>query len=75
MNEDLLALVKKLRQVDDLESLAEVKELGESFLRKEKRQALLTLLAISEEMGKEEILASVQDLTAFLENVDEKAKP
>jgi len=74
MNEDLLTLVKKLRQVDDMESLAELKELGDTFLRKEKRHALLTLLAISEEIGTEEMLSSLKDLTALLEHTTEKTK-
>lgn len=71
MNEDLLSLVKKLNNIKNLEELEEAKELGNSFLRKEKRQALLTLLSISEEMGKEEIVESLKELSAFLENMHE----
>jgi len=74
MNEDLLILVTKLRQVDDLDGLEEVKQLGESFLRKEKKQALMTLLSMSEEIGTADMLASVKDLTKVLENTTEKDK-
>lgn len=45
----------------------EAKEMGDSFLRKQKRMALLTLMAISEELGKEEILKSIKDLTGYID--------
>ncbi len=69
MDRDLLTLVKKIKEVKNLDELDEIKELGESFLRSKKREAILTLLSISEEMGKEEILNSVKDLSSYLESI------
>ena len=62
MDEDLLVLIKSINSVESLDELREVKELGNTVLRKKKRQALLTLMSISEELGKEEILRSIRDL-------------
>ena len=74
MNEDLLALVKKIKDVKDLDELKEAQELGDSLLRKEKRNALLTLLAISEELGEEEIYKSIKDLSKHIETVIQNSK-
>nr|VFJ60827.1 MAG: hypothetical protein BECKFM1743C_GA0114222_102814 [Candidatus Kentron sp. FM]VFJ61921.1 MAG: hypothetical protein BECKFM1743A_GA0114220_102956 [Candidatus Kentron sp. FM]VFK12833.1 MAG: hypothetical protein BECKFM1743B_GA0114221_102576 [Candidatus Kentron sp. FM] len=40
MNDDLLILLNRLKSVDTLDDLDDVKELGDSILRKEKRRAL-----------------------------------
>jgi len=69
MEKDLLILVKKLWDVKSLDELEKAKELGESFLRKEKRNAFHTLLSFSAEMGEEEVLKSVQDLSKYLEKI------
>jgi hypothetical protein len=71
MNYDLITLVAKLRTVNSPEQLEEVKALGESMVRREKNQAILTLMAIGEELGEEEVLSAVEKsrehLTALLE--------
>ena len=72
MDDDSLALIKKIKAINSLEELEEAKELGDSFLRKQKRMALLTLLAISEELGKEEILESIRDLAGYVNATIEK---
>ena len=74
MDKDLLILVKRIKEVKNLDDLNEIKELGESFLRNQKREAILTLLSISEEMGEEEILNSIKDLTGYLENIVDKGE-
>lgn len=67
MHDDWLSLAAKLRKVDSLDDLAEVKQWSEQFIRKEKRSALLTLLAIGEEFGDEEIFSSLKKLSTYLE--------
>ena len=69
MDRDLLTLVKRIREVKNIDELEDLKELGESFLRNQKREAILTLMSISEEMGEEEILNSVKDLSGYLETI------
>ena len=69
MDKDLLILIKKIKEVNDLDDLRDVKELGESFLRNQKREAILTLLSISEEMGEKEILDSIEQLSGYLESI------
>ncbi len=66
MDEDLLMLIKKIKGTSSLDELEEAKEVGNSLLRKQKRMALLTLMAVSEELGKEEILQSIDDLTDYV---------
>ena len=66
MNYDLLILVSKLRQVENIEQLREVKDLAETFLRREKNYALLTLLAVSEEFGPDEITRTLDKLHGHL---------
>ena len=58
MNYDLITLVAKLRTVNSPEQLEEVKALGESMVRREKNQAILTLMASGEELGEEEVLSA-----------------
>lgn len=72
MNYDLITLVSKLRHVETLEQLNEVKELAETFMRKEKNTAILTLMAVAEELGDEEILSSVEKLREYLKTVIKK---
>jgi hypothetical protein len=74
MDRDLLTLVKKLKDVNNLDELNDLKELGESFLRNQKREAILTLMSISEEMGEEEILNSIKDLSGYLESIVRQGK-
>jgi len=72
MNYDLITLVSKLRGVKTLEELEAVKEMGECFMRKEKNYALLTLMAVAEELGDREILDSVEKMRDYLEAVLKK---
>lgn len=72
MNYDLITLVGKLRHVENLEQLNEVKDLAESFMRKEKNSAILTLMAVAEELGSEEILSSVDKLRDYLKSIIQK---
>ncbi len=74
MDQDFLTLIKRLKEVKNLEELNELKELGDTFLRNKKREAILTLLSISEEMGKEEILHSIKDLTGYLDTITKQGK-
>lgn len=69
MNYDLIALVGKLRQVENLEQLQEVKDLAENYLRREKNYALLTLMAVAEELGEDEISGTLDKLRAHLSNL------
>lgn len=74
MDRDLLILIKKIKEVNSLEELQDVKQLGESFLRNQKREAILTLLSIAEEMGEEEILSSIKNLSGHLETIVKEKK-
>lgn len=67
MNQDLLALIARVRAAEGPEDLTALKELGESLLRKEKRYAILTLLAIHDEFGDKELLGSLKELVVGLE--------
>ena len=67
MNNELLTLIRKLKEAKSPEELAILKDLADSCLRREKREALLTLLTIYEEFGEEDLLASLQNLTAYLQ--------
>ena len=69
MNYDLVVLVSKLRQVKDLEQLQEVKDLAETFLRREKNYALLTLMAVANELGEEEITGTLDKLRSHLSKI------
>nr|VFK22955.1 MAG: hypothetical protein BECKLPF1236B_GA0070989_13346 [Candidatus Kentron sp. LPFa] len=55
-----------VKSVDGLDDLNDLKELGDSILRKEKRRALLTLLAIAEEIDNEEIMESIEKLSGYV---------
>lgn len=72
MNYDLISLVSKLRSVETVEELAEVKALGESLMRKEKNYAILTLMAVADELGEEEIISSVEKLRGYLDSIARK---
>ena len=74
MDNDFLTLIKRIKEVKNLDELDDLKELSENFLRNKKRQAILTLLSISEEMGEEEILSSIKDLSGYLENIAKQGK-
>ena len=74
MNYDLITLVSKLRQVETLEQLKEVKELAESFMRREKNFALLTLMAVGEELGEEEIAEPLEKLHRHLRGLEDDLK-
>ena len=69
MNYDLVVLVSKLRQVKDLEQLQAVKDLAETFLRREKNYALLTLMAVANELGEEEITGTLDKLRSHLSEI------
>lgn len=72
MNYDLITLVAKLRTVDSLDQLNDVKALGESMMRKEKNYAILTLMAVAEELGDRELLDSVEKLKEYLKTILKK---
>ena len=72
MNYDLITLVSKLRHVENMEQLNDVKDLAETFMRKEKNSAILTLMAVAEELGSDEILSSVDQLREYLNSVIRK---
>lgn len=74
MDKDLLLLIKNIRQSNDLEDLERLKELSETVLRGQKREAILAILAIAEELGKEEIVLSLQELTGYLRELLNKEK-
>ena len=74
MNYDLITLVSRLRQVEDMEQLEEVKALAESFMRREKNYALLTLLAVGEELGEEEISGPLNRMTSHLRSIEKLKK-
>nr|VFJ49560.1 MAG: hypothetical protein BECKFW1821A_GA0114235_102334 [Candidatus Kentron sp. FW] len=61
-----MILLNRLKSVESLDDLNDVKELGDSILRKEKRRALLTLLAIAEEIDNEEIMDSIEKLSGYV---------
>ena len=69
MNYDLITLVSKLRNVKTMEELEAIKELGEGFMRKEKNYALLTLMAVAEELGTQEVLDSVEKMRDYLKTI------
>ncbi|MBO5791581.1 MAG: hypothetical protein J6S54_03825 [Lentisphaeria bacterium] len=69
MNYDLVVLVSKLRHVENLEQLQEVKELADTFLRREKNYALLTLMAVAEELGEKEISETLDKLRNLLKGM------
>lgn len=73
MNYDLITLVSKLRSVETVEQLAEVKMMGETLMRREKNYAILTLMAVADELGEEEILSSVEKLRVYLDAMKKKA--
>lgn len=73
MNYDLITLASRLRKVETVEQLAEVKSLAESFMNREKNHALLTLLAVAEEFGDREIIESVERLHNHLNEVMKKS--
>ena len=66
MNYDMIVLVNKLRQVENMEQLQEVKEFAETILRREKNYALLTLMAVADEFGETEITGTLEKLRNHL---------
>lgn len=74
MDKDLLLLIKNIRQSNDLDDLERLKDLSGTVLRSQKREAIISLLAISEELGKDEILVSLEDLTSYLRELLAKEK-
>ena len=66
MNYDLIMLAGKLRQVEKLDQLQEVKDLAETLMRREKNYALLTLMAVAEEFGEKEITETLDKLRSHL---------
>ena len=77
MNYDLIMLAGKLRQVEKLDQLQEVKDLAETFIRREKNYALLTLMAVAEEFGEKEITDTLDKLRTHLSkcSCDRAGKP
>ena len=66
MNYDLIVLLSKLRQVENMDQLQEVKEFAETILRREKNYALLTLMAVADEFGETEITGTLDKLRNHL---------
>ena len=57
-----------------IKEIYHLKEYSEAILRNKKREAMMTILSISEEMGKEEILNSIKDLSGYLESISSQGK-
>ncbi len=74
MDKDLLHLIKEIKGVKSIDQLENIKELSNAILRNKKREAMMAILAISEEMGKEEILNSIKDLSGYLESIVDKGE-
>ena len=66
MNYDLLMLASKVRKVETLEQLEEVKKDAEAFMRREKNYAILTLMTVAEEFGEEEVLKNLDKLRIYI---------
>ena len=66
MNYDMIVLVSKLRQVENMEQLQDVKDFAETVLRREKNYALLTLMAVADEFGESEITETLDKLRNHL---------
>ena len=62
-------LMSKLRKVQTMEELKQVKEYGESLLRQKKNEALLTIMTVAEELGDSEILKSIDKMKDYLQSV------
>ena len=69
MNYDLFVLASKLRKVENLEQLQEIKEFAESLMNREKNYAILTLLAVAEELGEEELIRTIDRLRSHMDNM------
>lgn len=69
MNYDLVILISKLRNVENLDQLQEVKDLADTLLRREKNYALLTLMAVAEELGEQEIISTLDKLREHLKGL------
>ena len=72
MNYDLFVLASKLRKVENLEQLQEIKEFAESLMNREKNYAILTLLAVAEELGEEELIRTLDRLRSHMDNMLKK---
>ena len=57
-----------------IKEINHLKEYSEAILRNKKREAMMTILSISEQMGKEEILNSIKDLSGYLESISSQGK-
>lgn len=69
MDTELIFLMSKLRKVQTMEELKQVKEYGESLLRQKKNEALLTIMTVAEELGDSEILKSIDKMKDYLQSV------
>ena len=69
MDTELIFLLSKLRKVQTMEELKQVKEYGESLLRQKKNEALLTIMTVAEELGDSEILKSIDKMKDYLQSV------
>ncbi len=72
MNYDLFVLASKIRKVENMEQLQDLKGFAETLMHREKNYALLTLMAVAEEMGEEEILDTLDRLRAHVSNALKK---
>ena len=72
MNYDLFILASKLRKVENLEQLKDLKEFAENLMHREKNYALLTLMAVADEFGENEIIDTLDRLRAHLKDVAKK---
>ena len=72
MNYDLFALASKVRKVENVEQLEDLKSFAESLMLREKNYALLTLMAVAEEMGEDEIIDTLDRLRVHVSTVLKK---
>ena len=69
MNYDLFVLASKLRKVENLDQLDDLKEFAESLMNREKNYAILTLMAVAEELGEEELIGTLDRLRTHMDNM------
>ena len=69
MNYDLFVLASKLRKVENLDQLDDLKEFAESLMNREKNYAILTLMAVAEELGGEELIGTLDRLRTHMDNM------
>ena len=69
MNYELLMFASKLRKVENLEQLEEMKKNADAIMQREKNYAILTLMTIAEELGDEEVICTIDRLRSHVQNI------